>query len=88
MVEASFERGKIVFTPRTVIDRSKFPSADEEYTPAQRRLLDARLAKADEDIREGRTYGPFRTAQELAASVEANIKKSRRFSKKSPSVTR
>jgi hypothetical protein len=40
-VEFSFERGKIVITPKVVIDRSKFPTADDEYTPAQRRAIDA-----------------------------------------------
>jgi len=48
-----------------------------EYTPLQRRMIDARLAKADEDLRLGRVYGPFNSAQEMAASIEANIKKMR-----------
>jgi len=55
----------------------KLPNADEEYTPGQRRIIDARLAKADNDIRAGRVYGPFNTAEEMAASIEANIKKLR-----------
>jgi hypothetical protein len=54
-----------------------FPTADDEYSPAQRRSIDARLAKADEDIKRGRVYGPFNTVEEMAASVEANIKKRR-----------
>jgi bifunctional DNA-binding transcriptional regulator/antitoxin component of YhaV-PrlF toxin-antitoxin module len=74
LVEAAFQRGKIVITPPLVIDRSQFSTADEEYTPAHRRAIDARLAKSDEDIRHGRVYGPFNTAEEMAASVEANIK--------------
>ena len=45
---------KIVITPQLMIDHSKFPSADGEYTPAQRRVIDARLAKSDEDIKLGR----------------------------------
>ena len=52
----------------------KLPSADDEYTPAQRRIINARLAKSDEDIKQGRVYGPFNTAEEMAASIEANIK--------------
>jgi len=55
----------------------KLPSADDEYTPAERRAIEARLAKADEDIRAGRVYGPFDSAEEMAASIEANIKKLR-----------
>jgi len=55
----------------------ELPNADTEHTPAQRRAIDARLAKADEDIREGRVYGPFESAHEMAASIEANLKKLR-----------
>lgn len=55
----------------------KLPSADDEYTPAQRRVIDARLAEADDDIKHGRVYGPFHTAEEMAASMEANIKELR-----------
>ncbi len=51
----------------------KLPSADDKYTPEQRRVIDARLAKADEDIKAGRVYGPFNTAGEMAASIEARI---------------
>jgi hypothetical protein len=32
----------------------KLPSAGEEYTPEQRRVIDARWAKADADIKAGR----------------------------------
>jgi len=83
LVEAAFQRGKIVITPKLVIDRSKFPTADEEYTLAQRRVIDARLAKSDLDIRHGRVYGPFNTAEEMAAYIEANIKKIRTAKKRS-----
>ena len=36
------------------------PSADDEFTPAQRRVIDARLAEA----RKGPYYGPFETVDE------------------------
>ena len=42
-----------------------------------RRVIDARLAKADLDIKEGRVYGPFDTADEMANSIETNLKKLR-----------
>ena len=71
MVEASLQRGKIVLTPKMVIDRSKFPTADDEYTPAQRRALDERIAKA----RKGPYYGPFDTAEEMIASMKDQLKK-------------
>jgi bifunctional DNA-binding transcriptional regulator/antitoxin component of YhaV-PrlF toxin-antitoxin module len=57
----------------TIVPRLKVPE-DDEYTPAQRRLIDSRLAKADEDINAGRVYGPFETAGQMAESIEANIK--------------
>ena len=40
LVEFSFERGKIVITPKLVVDRSSFPSAEGDYTSAQRRAID------------------------------------------------
>src|ERR1700683_1065041 len=85
LVEAAFQRGKIVITPKLVIDRSQFPTADEEYTPAQRRTIDARLAKSDEDIKHGRVYGPFNSAEEMAASIESNTRKSQGVKKKTKS---
>ena len=41
----------------------ELPNADNEYTPAQRRAIDARLAEA----RKGPYYGPFKTADEAIA---------------------
>ena len=82
LVEASVLKGKIILTPKTVIDRSTFPTADDEYTPAQRRTIDARLAKSDEDIKRGRTFGPFDTAADMVTSMKTELKK-RGASKKS-----
>jgi hypothetical protein len=73
--EASFHGGKMVLTPKLVIDRSQFPNADDEYTPAQRRIIDARLAKGLEDVKKGRTVGPFNTADEMIASMKQELKK-------------
>lgn len=69
LVEFTFQRGKIVITPKLVIDRSYFQNADDEYTPAQRRIIDARLAKSDEDIKHGRVYGPFDTHEKFLAAL-------------------
>lgn len=54
-VEARAEHGRIVLIPHACPIRG----ADDEYTPAQRKVIDARLAEADEDVRHGRVYGPF-----------------------------
>ena len=65
-----------------VIDRSQFPTADDEYTPGQRRTIDARLADSEKELKQGRGYGPFNTANEMIASMKAQLKK-RGTSKKS-----
>src|SRR5439155_10385399 len=41
-------------TPGIITIISKPPAAASEYTPAQRRVIDSRLALADEDVRRGR----------------------------------
>jgi AbrB family looped-hinge helix DNA binding protein len=75
LVEASFRHGKIVLTPKVIIDRSKFPNADDEYTPEQRRIIDAGIAEGMEDFKQGRFFGPFNTADEAIASMEAFVKR-------------
>ena len=55
----------------------KLPSAHDEYTPAQRRMIDAQLDEAAK----GPTYGPFTAAQAtqfLKAELKARSKKSKR----------
>src|SRR5437773_7304476 len=69
LVEAKLQRGKIIITPKLIIDRSKFPAADDEYTPAQRRIIDARLAKADADIKAGRVSNAFSDHGESIADL-------------------
>ena len=61
LVEATAERGRIVLTPKLVVDR--------EYTPAQRRVIDARLAKAEADIKAGRVSKAFSSHSEFLASL-------------------
>ena len=74
-MEFSLRRGKIVITPKLLIDRSQFPNADDEYTPAQRKVIDARLAEGLADIKAGRTFGPFHSADEMIADMKARLKK-------------
>ncbi|MDP3993929.1 MAG: AbrB/MazE/SpoVT family DNA-binding domain-containing protein [bacterium] len=71
LLEATVQRGKIVLTPKLVIDRSSFPNANNEYTSKQRRIIEARLARA----RKGPYYGPFDTAEEVVASMKQKLKK-------------
>jgi bifunctional DNA-binding transcriptional regulator/antitoxin component of YhaV-PrlF toxin-antitoxin module len=52
----------------------ELPRADDEYTPAQRRIIDDRLREA----RKGPYYGPFATAEEAIASLRKEIRKRKR----------
>ena len=61
LVEARAHRGRIVLTPKLIVDR--------EYTPAQRRAIDARLAKAEADIEAGRVSKPFSKHSEFIADL-------------------
>ncbi|MFN0103893.1 MAG: AbrB/MazE/SpoVT family DNA-binding domain-containing protein [Bryobacteraceae bacterium] len=53
----------------------KVDDLDDGYTATQRRTIDARLAKADDDILRGRTYGPFSSADEMIVSMKAELRK-------------
>src|ERR1700693_4767454 len=70
LVNFAFQRGRIVMTPKLVIDRSRFPTADDDYTPAQPPAIAPRLKKSLEDVRRGHTAGPFNTADEMIASLK------------------
>jgi hypothetical protein len=50
---------------------AKPPAADEEYTAAQRRAIDAQLDKAAK----GPFHGPFDTADEMIADIKVQLKK-------------
>ena len=52
----------------------ELPRADDEYTPAQRRIIDARLREA----RQGPYFGPFTTAEEAIAFLRNQVRKRRR----------
>ena len=77
LVEAAFERGKIILTPKIVVDRSRFPTADGDYTRADRRAIDRGIAQSEKEYREGRSAGPFDTHEEFIAALHAEGKKSR-----------
>ena len=51
----------------------KLPSAGDEYTPAQRRLVDARIRRALDEVKKGHTAGPFDTAAEMIASLKQKL---------------
>ena len=53
----------------------KVPPADDEYTPEQRRIVDAQLAEGLAEIDAGQVHGPFATHKEFIASLHAEAKK-------------
>lgn len=61
---------------------AKPESADDDYSPEQRKYIDARLKKALEEVEEGQAIGPFNTAAEMIASIESEIKKRRAAKRK------
>ena len=63
----------------------KLPSADDEYTPEQRRVIDARLDKAAEEVKKGHVSPAFETATEFAAALKADARKLRSKSRRAPS---
>jgi len=73
LVEATAERGRIVLTPKLIVDRT----APGEYTPAQRRAIDARLAESLEQARKGETFGPFETHEAMTAFLHSRTMKAR-----------
>ena len=88
LVEATVKDGKIVLTPTLIIDRSKFPTADDEYTPAQRKVIDAQLAKAKEDVKNGRLHGPFETHEELMEFLHNKARRARAGGRKVKKLTK
>jgi bifunctional DNA-binding transcriptional regulator/antitoxin component of YhaV-PrlF toxin-antitoxin module len=53
----------------------KHASAGDEYTPEQRRRVDAALAEGLADIEAGRVHGPFSSHAEFIASLHKEARK-------------
>jgi bifunctional DNA-binding transcriptional regulator/antitoxin component of YhaV-PrlF toxin-antitoxin module len=53
----------------------KSPSADSEYTPRQRRVVDRALAEGMDDILKGRLHGPFETHEGMIEFLHAQTRK-------------
>jgi len=66
MVDVKVSGRRIIVTPTLIIDRSKFPTAADEYTSEQRRLITARLQEAEK----GPYFGPFKNGAEVAAFLK------------------
>jgi len=66
LVDVKVSGRRIIVTPTLVVDRSKFPTAVDEYTPEQRRIIATSLTQADK----GPYYGPFKNGTEVAAFLK------------------
>lgn len=62
----------------------KSPSADDEYTPRQRRLIDRALAEGMDDIERGRLHGPFETHEAMIEFLHRQTNTAQRKSKRQP----
>lgn len=56
------------------------PKSDE-YTSAQRKAIDRGIAQSEKEFAEGKSYGPFDTADEAIASIDANLRRRARAKK-------
>ena len=84
---AGFKRGETLEfkVPKKMVTIIPRQTADDS-APPERRAIDKMIAASDKDYKEGRTYGPFTTAEEMAVSIEGNIKKLRAAKRKTKSV--
>jgi hypothetical protein len=55
----------------------KLSSADDDYTPEERRAIDRSIAASEKDYKVGRSYGPFETHEEFIGSLHAEAAKLR-----------
>lgn len=63
-LEVSVEKGKVVFTPKTLVDKK----------------VEQRLAEGLDDIRKGRVHGPFSSAKEVVRSLRGGKKRQHKAS--------
>ena len=62
----SHRASAVCYAQGEVVDYSKFPNADDEYTPEQRRIIDAEISEGQK----GPYYGPFKSGKEIEAFLE------------------
>ncbi len=58
-LEVKLQKGRVVLTPKTLVDKD----------------VERRLAEGLEDIRRGRVYGPFRSANAMIRSLRQRSKR-------------
>jgi bifunctional DNA-binding transcriptional regulator/antitoxin component of YhaV-PrlF toxin-antitoxin module len=60
---------------RVITILPKLPVSHDEYTPAQRLVIDRGIAKGLEDIKKGRIHGPFATAEDAISDLKAHARR-------------
>jgi AbrB family looped-hinge helix DNA binding protein len=63
-------------------------TGNDEYTPAERRAIDRGIAQSEKEYAAGKSYGPFKTAGEAIASINANLRRRQAAAKKRTSASR
>ena len=79
LFDATAEKGTIVLKPKTVVVVDR-----DEYAPGERRRIDAQLAKSLAEYKQGKSYGPFKTHEEMTQFLHEQAKKSRAKAKQTP----
>lgn len=60
---------------RVITILPNLPESDDKYTPAQRKAIDRGIAESEREYAQGKSYGPFGTAAEALASLDANLRR-------------
>ena len=68
----------------TLISKPVVSDEDDEYTPEQRRVIDAHIAEGLDDIKHGRMSEAFSSHQEFISSLHKEAKKLRVVKTKRP----
>lgn len=84
----SGDRLEFKVSGRVITILPKPPAADDEYTAAERRAIDHGIAQSEKEYAAGKSYGPFETAEEAIASLNANLRRRSAAAKKLKSVSR
>ena len=63
---------------RTITIVPKVPSAEDEYTAAERRAINRGIAQSEKEYQAGLAAGPFETHEEFIAALHAGAAKPRR----------
>jgi bifunctional DNA-binding transcriptional regulator/antitoxin component of YhaV-PrlF toxin-antitoxin module len=84
----SGDRLEFKVSGRVITILPKPSAADDEYTAAERRAIDHGITQSEKEYGAGKSYGPFETADEAIASLNASLRRRSAAAKKLKSVSR